>query len=288
LTLNNSKSIYILDDGDRDEIKALADKYNVQYLRRDENTNYKAGNLNNALKNSFGEFILVLDADQIVNPNIAKDLLGHFIHDPKLAIVTTKQHFDVPKNDFNHQRMFYEYMQPGKNSDNAAFSCGSGVFYRRSALEEVGGFQTWNIVEDVYTTYVMHSTGYKSLYINKSYTTGLAPTDLPTIYKQRGTWALDTLRIFLKKNPLLQKGLSFKQRLHYFEICIVYLFPALAIPILFTIMPLSIVMERDIVTPSIWYPILRFPSLLLTLIFFYKQSGNRWIEIQFWISLFPK
>ena len=248
---------------------------------------YKAGNLNNALKYSSGTFILVLDADQVVDPDIAGKLLGHFTDNPDLAVITTKQQFDVPAEDFNRQKMFYDHMQPGKNADNAAFSCGSGVFYRRSALKTISGFQTWNVVEDVYTTYILHQRGYRSLYINKGYSRGLAPLDLPTIYKQRGTWALDTLRLFFRRNPFFVKGLTFKQRLHYFETCWAYLFPALAIPVLFSIMPLSIISEKDVVYPSIWYPLLRFPSLLLTLIFFYRQSGNRWIEIQFWISLFP-
>jgi cellulose synthase (UDP-forming) len=183
--------------------------------------------------------------------------------------------------------MFYDHMQPGKNSDNAAFSCGSGVFYRRSALESIGGFQTWNMVEDVYTTYVLHQRGYQSLYINKSYATGLAPLDLPTIYKQRGIWALDTLRLFFRKNPFLQKGLTFRQRMHYFETGWAYLFPALAIPVLLLLLPFSIFYEVDLISRDVSYPVIKGAALALILFFFWRQSNRRWSEIQFWIALFP-
>jgi cellulose synthase (UDP-forming) len=178
-------------------------------------------------------------------------------------------------------------MQPGKNSDNAAFSCGSGVFYRRSALKSIGGFQTWNMVEDVYTTYVLHQKGYTSLYINKSYATGLAPMDLPIIYKQRGIWALDTSRLFFRKNPFLQKGLSIRQRLHYFETGWAYLFPALTLPVLLLLLPFSIFYEVDLISQNMLYPLLKGPALMMTLFFFWRQSNRRWSEIQFWIALFP-
>ena len=68
-------------------------------------------------------------------------------------------------------------MQPGKNYDNAAISCGSGVIYAREKLEKIGGFQTWSIVEDLYTSYSLHRAGFTSLYVNRAYTIGTAPLD---------------------------------------------------------------------------------------------------------------
>ncbi|MCR4329529.1 MAG: cellulose synthase catalytic subunit, partial [Candidatus Roizmanbacteria bacterium] len=228
-----SKTIYILDDGSREVIKKLAEKYGVVYLARSTHHHRKAGNLNFGIEHSHGDFILVLDADQVAKPNIITDVLGYFQEDVHIAIVTLRQNFDVPYNDFNHDTLFYEHMQAGKNEDNAAISCGSGVFYRRTALESINGFQTWNVVEDLYTSYVLHARGFYSVYINKSYTTGLAPLDLAGIYQQRGTWAVDTLRLFFRRSPLFFKGFTFRQRLHYVEIGWSYIVSAIAIPIVF-------------------------------------------------------
>ena len=66
-------------------------------------------------------------------------------------------------------------MQAGKDTDNAAFSCGSGVIYRRKALEEIGGFSTWNLVEDVHTSMLLHDRGWRSIYYNYPLTKGTAP-----------------------------------------------------------------------------------------------------------------
>lgn len=284
----DKKNLYILDDGHRDELKKLANKYDINYVPSNNNKDYKAGNLNNGLKYSDGDFILVLDADQqVVNPDIANDLLGYFANDDLLAFVTTKQQFKAPSNDFNHERLFYERILPGRNSANAAFSCGSGVIYRRVALEKIGGFQTWNLVEDLTTSYKFHIEGYRSLYVNKSYTIGLAPFDIPSIYKQRGTWALDTLRILIRMNPLIQKSLSLRQRLQYFETCWVYIVTSISIPVILITLPLTLFLETDFIEPSIMYPILRFPSFLLFYIFYYHQSKNTIINIKMWTALFP-
>lgn len=281
------KVVYVLDDGSRAEIKKLAQKYGANYLARTSHTHRKAGNLNFGLAHSHSDFILVLDADQVAKPAIIKDILGYFQSDARLAIVTLRQHFDVPKNDFNHDTLFYQHMQAGKNADNAAISCGSGAFYRRSALKEIGGFQTWNIVEDLYTSYVLHAHGFVSLYINKPYTLGLAPQDLSGIYQQRGTWAVDTLRLFFRRSPLFFKGFTLRQRLHYFEIGWTYVVSAIAIPIIFILPIVTLYLNIHIISDERTYVLLRIPSLLPILYLYYSLSGNNFSTSQFWASFFP-
>ena len=36
-----------------------------------------------------------------------------------------------------------------RHAANAVFPCGSGVVWRRSALQDIGNFPTWNLVEDL-------------------------------------------------------------------------------------------------------------------------------------------
>jgi cellulose synthase (UDP-forming) len=161
----SQKKIYILDDGEDDAMKALAEKYNCSYLRRPTHENRKAGNFNYGLKHSSGDLILALDADQVPKPDILKNLIGYFTI-TKIGFVQTEQNFKLPKDDpwGNSDAVFYKAMMPGKNYDNAAISCGSGVIYRRKALESVGGFSTWNLVEDLHTSMRLHDKGWISVY----------------------------------------------------------------------------------------------------------------------------
>lgn len=282
-----NKIVYVLDDGPRDEVRVLAEKYGAKYLARGNRTDSKAGNLNFGLRNSGGDYILVIDADHVANPFIIKDLLGHFDDSPEIAVVATRQAYLVPEGDFNHDVLFYQHMLAGKHEDNSAISCGNGVFYKRTALRTIGGFQTWNLVEDLYTSYILHIRGFRTVYINQPYTYGTAPLDLANIYKQRGTWALDTLRMIFWHSPLFARGLKFWQRLHYIEIGYSYIVSAIAMPIVFVLPAIAVLKNDPIVTDPITYLLLRVPSLMAILYFYYRLSDKMFAQMQYWASLFP-
>ncbi len=280
------KKIFVLDDGHRKEIKKLAKKYHVKYISRKDPIDAKAGNLNNAMQYTNSPFILILDADHVTEPTILDDLLPYFGNSQRIAYITTKQRFDVHEQDFNNDHLFYNYMQSSKNVDGCAISTGSGVIYRRSAIEEIGGFATWNMVEDLTTSYTLNQHGFKSIYINKPYTTGLAPQDLKNIYKQRGTWAVDTLRLFFHANPLLAKKLTWRQRLHYLEMCWSYIVSAIFIPMLFAFPVLSLFTNFPFVEAGFEYILFRAPGAIATIALF--GTLNRGFENnQFWIGMWP-
>lgn len=136
---------WILDDGDRPEMRALADSLDVGYITRgpgwrNKPLHAKAGNLNNALLQTDGEFLLILDADQIPRPQILHATLGYF-DDPSVALVQTPQEFtNVTDSDplGSQAPLFYGPIQQGKDGWNAAFFCGSNAILRREALMQLG------------------------------------------------------------------------------------------------------------------------------------------------------
>ncbi|MFD7007588.1 glycosyltransferase [Rhodococcus jostii] len=136
---------WILDDGDRPELAHAADELGVRYMTRaaswtNKPRHAKAGNLNNALLLTEGEYILVLDADQVPDPAILDRTLGYF-RDEKMAIVQTPQYFvNVTASDplGSQAPLFYGPIQQGKDGWNAAFFCGSNAVLRRDALMQLG------------------------------------------------------------------------------------------------------------------------------------------------------
>ena len=136
---------WILDDGDRAEMAAAAARLGIGYLTRhpdwaDMPRHAKAGNLNNALFATEGEYLLILDADQIPRPEILDRTLGWF-RDPKVALVQTPQFFtNVTDSDplGSQAPLFYGPIQQGKDGWNAAFFCGSNAILRRDALMQLG------------------------------------------------------------------------------------------------------------------------------------------------------
>ncbi|HYO41128.1 MAG TPA: glycosyltransferase family 2 protein [Nocardioidaceae bacterium] len=136
---------WVLDDGARPEMREAAEAAGIGYVTRSEDwadkpRHAKAGNLNNALFATTGEFLMILDADQIPSPDILHRTLGWF-HDESVALVQTPQWFhNVDEADVlgSQAPLFYGPIQQGKDGWNAAFFCGSNAVLRREALMQIG------------------------------------------------------------------------------------------------------------------------------------------------------
>ncbi len=240
ITWSGRLTVYVLDDGGSDAVEAIARRFRAVYLSRPkqniERTDAKAGNLNFGLAHSSGDYVLTLDADQVPVPQII-ERLSAYIHLPNVAFVQSKQSFLVPEDDpyYCQDLVFYNTLQPAFDSNDSVISCGSGVLYRRMALDDLGGFSTWNLVEDLTTSYELHCRGWKSLYYPYQLSAGLAPENLEAVYRQRGQWALDTMRLFLWRNPLFARTLPWPIRINYFVIGFSYITAGFVAPIFYFI-----------------------------------------------------
>jgi cellulose synthase (UDP-forming) len=145
LSIHYPHRTYVLDDGNSDAMRAMAIAEGAGYVVRSEDwrgrpRHAKAGNLNNALLQTQGELILVLDADQLAEPEILDRTVGYF-GDPAVALVQTPQPFyNIPPGDpfGSDAPLFYGPIQQGKDGWNAAFFCGSNAVLRREALMQLG------------------------------------------------------------------------------------------------------------------------------------------------------
>lgn len=157
-------NVYILDDGARPVFKEMAEQLGCGYIVRGnewkgKQRHAKAGNVNNALMQTTGEFILILDTDQIPKPDIIQKCIGYFT-DPAVAFVQTPQSFYnlLPGDPFGSDApLFYGPILTGKDGWNAAFFCGSNAILRREALMQLG------LVEYVRKTEEQINQGIKSL-----------------------------------------------------------------------------------------------------------------------------
>jgi cellulose synthase (UDP-forming) len=232
--------VYVLDDSGSPALATLAQSLGYHYHSRKLQglpiTDNKSGNLNFGLGLSQGEIILVLDADQVPHPEIITRMIG-FFQLPRVAYVQSQQSFYLPEDDpfFNRDEIFYETIQLSNNRANAVISCGSGVLYRRQPLDELGGFATWNIVEDLTTSYELVSRGWKGIYFPHVLSRGLAPETIRGVCRQRFQWSLDAMRLFFWDNPLFKSGLNLSQRLHFLIIMVTYLISGLVLPIFYLI-----------------------------------------------------
>jgi cellulose synthase (UDP-forming) len=144
LAMTYPHKTYLLDDGRRPEMEALAKELGVGYITRPDNVGAKAGNLNAAMERTSGDFIAIFDADHVPLRQFLDRTIGYFA-DPTIAFVQTPQEFynvesfqhltnAAQKRSWHQQQLFYRVLQPGKDHWNSAFFCGSCGVMRRAAL----------------------------------------------------------------------------------------------------------------------------------------------------------
>jgi len=226
VALEPAHETWVLDHGQRPEVRDLATKLGARYLTRDDNRGAKAGNMNHALEQIEADVIAVFDADHVAQTNFLRHTLAYF-DDPRVAVVQTPQDFynldsfehqGVTQDDhrpYNEEAVFYRVIAPAKNLWGGAFWCGTGAMVRMTALRDVGMVATETITEDIHTTIRMNRRGWKAIYHNEVLARGLAPTDATQYMLQRHRWALGAMQVIRIENPLTVGGLTFGQRLAF-------------------------------------------------------------------------
>jgi len=242
-----NKTIYLLDDTRRPEIRALAQELGCQYITRPDNRHAKAGNLNHALPKTNSELIVIFDADFVPTRNFLSRTVG-FFQQERVALVQTPQSFynddPVARNlGLEHllnadEEMFYRHLQPMRDGVGSVICAGTSFVVRRSALEAVGGFETDSISEDYFTGIRLSAQGDQLIYLNEKLSAGLSADNIAAFTSQRLRWCRGTLQaFFIEANPLTIPGLTLTQRLSHLE-GLIHWFTTLS-RVFFLFMPLA-------------------------------------------------
>lgn len=224
---------FLLDDGNRPEMKALAEEMGVIYLAREKNIGAKAGNLNNGLANSTAEFVMVLDADHIAMPHALDVTLG-FFEDRNVALVQTPEDFyNIDAFQFfnarrsralwHDQSFFYTLSEPSRAAFSGASCIGTGVVYRRSALDAIGGIPAETVTEDMHTSLKLHKAGYETLYLNEPIAYGVASADIGDYYNTRHRWTHGNLHCLRHEKVVSCSKLTVAQKLSYLSLGLISL-----------------------------------------------------------------
>ncbi|TMF30823.1 MAG: glycosyltransferase, partial [Chloroflexi bacterium] len=198
-----------------------------QFMHLENWPGFKAGALNEATRRLPDEIeiIGVVDSDYVVKPDWLRSVVGHFA-DPKVAFVQTPQNYRDWTDDqylrglyFSYE-YFFEITMPCRAHRNAIIFAGTMGLIRRSALEEIGGWNPDVVTEDAEASLRILARGHAGVYVPRAYGQGLMPLSFDGLKKQRFRWALGGVQILrLHWRRLLQPGhgerLTVAQRIHY-------------------------------------------------------------------------
>ena len=146
-----SYTVFILDDSTLETERRRVDLFcnsqpGLHVIRRQDRNGFKAGNLNNALR-QIGrayKYICVLDADEIIPPGFLQQTTALMEKDERLGFVQAS-HMRYAETKYGEQTgggidVHWNYFLPARNSFGFVYFYGHGALLRHQALAIVGGF----------------------------------------------------------------------------------------------------------------------------------------------------
>lgn len=186
---------YVLDDGWSVEARSLAAEFGFSYVRRNDRTFKKAGNLRHAFSLTTSPFIVIFDADFRPRPDFLRETLP-YMEDKTIGIVQTPQFFRaLPEHTWVERaaavslEVFYRSVQQARDRFGSALCVGSNAVYRREALEPVGGCALMPYAEDSHTGLEARKHGYSLKYLPIPLAAGVCPPTVDSLMRQQYRWS---------------------------------------------------------------------------------------------------
>ncbi|MGW0661304.1 glycosyltransferase family 2 protein [Streptodolium elevatio] len=231
--------VWILDEGDDPEVKAMAARIGVHHFSRKGRPEYnrlegefraktKSGNHNSwrAEHEHNYDVVAQMDPDHVPLTCFLERTLGYF-RDPDVAFVVAPQVYgNMYDNWVAHgagvqQFMFSGVVERGGNGLDAPLLIGTNHLYRPTAWRQIGGYQD-SIIEDHLTSMRVQGTDnpatgnrWKGVYTPDVLAIGEGPTSWTDYFNQQKRWAYGIWEILLDRKMRSGIRLSLRQRILY-------------------------------------------------------------------------
>lgn len=186
-------------------IQELSHQLGFRFFHLKRWPGYKAGALNFArtVTSSDANFIAIVDADYIVQPDFLSRLIPHFCN-PTVAFVQAPQDYrcgeaSVYQNwTFSAYRHFFAVNMASHSRMDSVIFVGTMGIIRKSVLDECGDWDERCLTEDAEIGLRIAANGYSGVFVSTSCGKGLMPLDYVSFRRQRYRWALGGAQIFKK------------------------------------------------------------------------------------------
>jgi len=258
--------IQVLDDSTDDtrQIAALEvnrwreQGVNIVHIHRDNRSGYKAGALENGLHQAEGEFIAVFDADFVPDADFVLKTIAHF-DDPEIGMVQVR--WGHINREFSPLTQAQSILLDGhfiiehsaRNRSGCFFNFnGTAGIWRKSAIEDAGGWQHDTLTEDLDLSYRAQLKGWRFIYLQDVISPGEVPVDINAFKSQQARWAKGSIQTAFKLLPnIIRSRMPFAIKLEaFFHLTANFAYPLLVL--LSLLMPVAIIIRYK----HGWYQIL--------------------------------
>jgi cellulose synthase/poly-beta-1,6-N-acetylglucosamine synthase-like glycosyltransferase len=184
----------------------------ITYIHRENRIGYKAGALQEGLESALGEFVAIFDADFLPPADFLTRTVPYFA-DPKLGMVQTRWsyinrnysalteaeailldgHFVIEHGARYRRGSFFNFN-------------GTGGVWRRTAIEDSGGWQHDTLTEDTDLSYRAQLRGWRFLYLPSVDCPSELPVEMNAFKSQQARWAKGLIQTAIKILPRVLKS----------------------------------------------------------------------------------
>lgn len=227
--------ILVLDDS-TDETRAVAAArialwqgrgVDIRHCPRTHRRDYKAGALADALGQTSARYIAIFDVDYRPEPDFLIKVMAPLLALPRAAFVQARLDYrNSERNLFTRAQAmnldnFFAFEQVGRawSKIPTPFN-GTGAVWRRSAIEEAGGWRGDSLSEDLDLSLRAFAKGWVAINLVTVSVVGELPETRAALVSQRRRWALGTIQ----SSRTVSWGLLRNMRLdHGIVFCLLYL-----------------------------------------------------------------
>jgi len=189
-----------------------AQGHDVKYIHRTNRVGFKAGALEEGLKVARGEFVAIFDADFIPTADFLTRLMPHFA-DPGIGMVQARWghinqdyslltkiqsilldgHFVLEHGGRNRARRFFNFN-------------GTAGVWRRTAIDDAGGWQHDTLTEDLDLSYRAQLRGWRFVFVSNVIAPAEVPVEMNAFKSQQHRWAKGSIQTCRKLLPQILRA----------------------------------------------------------------------------------
>lgn len=202
--------IQVLDDSTEANDRAIVDRtveairssgIDIKVLRREQRTGFKAGALAEALPTARGDFIAIFDADFRPKPDFLRRLMPHF-RDDNIGMAQARwSHLNADANLLTRcQELLIDIhfgVEQVARHDAGWFVNfnGTGGIWRRTCIEDAGGWRSATLTEDLDLSYRARMAGWRLVYDASVDAPAELPATMAAFKVQQRRWNRGTIQV---------------------------------------------------------------------------------------------
>jgi len=287
--------IQVLDDSTDETCpiaRACVDRHRDQgvdivYIHRENRHGFKAGALENGLKLAKGQFVAVFDADFVPSPDFLQKTV-QFFSDEQIGMVQVRwghlnREYSIltqAQSVFLDGHFIIEHTARNRSGCFFNFNGTAGI-WRRTTIQDAGGWQHDTLTEDLDLSYRAQMKGWQFVFLPDVISPAEVPVDMNAFKSQQHRWAKGSIQTAKKLLPkILMSDLPFKvKREAFFHLS--NNFAYLLMVLLSLLMPLSMIVRfKHSLYGTLFLDLPFCISATLSVCFFYiatqRELGLSW------------